>query len=148
MITKSVKVTVLLAAEMPPPAPPLPPKLEPLMLGAPSDVLPLVTVNPEIATVPDVIVKMRKLGVPCAVLRCMVNRLDSDPVIVRLDEMSGRAVNSVMVAVPFEVREGSNVIVLPEQALVMASRKLLAPLSFVLVTTGLVVQTFRGAAGG
>jgi hypothetical protein len=64
--TTSLSVSVP-ALRMPPPLSPEPPKLG---AGTPSAVLPLLMVKPETATVvPELILKMRKFGVPPAVLR-------------------------------------------------------------------------------
>jgi hypothetical protein len=112
----------------------IPPPFPPRLLSAPSGVFPLVIVRPDITIVPDVILKMRNSGVPCAVLRWTVRRFEPGPRIETLDEMTGRTVRRLIVAGPLEVNAGSKMIVPPAQTLLMASRREPAPLSAVVVT--------------
>src|SRR5713226_2353189 len=108
-----------------------PPISKPVPLGFPLD-----TVKPDIVTVtPALIVKMRKSGVPPAVLRFTDSMFAPGPLIVRFLSISSSPLVSVIVAGPTEVRPAAKVIVSPGQAVLIASRKLPAPVSLVLVTT-------------
>lgn len=108
-------------------------KLPLFRMPPPSEALPFEMVNPFIVTVvPLATLKMRKLGVPPAVLRVTITPLP--PLIVKFLLMGNSAVVSVTVETP------ENVIVLPGQARAMASRKLPVPLLAFVVTTGLVTQ--------
>jgi hypothetical protein len=49
----------------------------------PAAELPFAIVRPEMAIIPEVILKMRKFGVPVATLRCTVNRFAPGPLIIR-----------------------------------------------------------------
>jgi hypothetical protein len=76
--------------------------------------------------VPELTVKIRKLGVAPAVLRCTVKRLEPGPVMVMSLEKSGSADNNVIVAGPLEVRAGAKVMTsapAAKLAAVRASRK-------------------------
>ena len=65
---------------MPPPFTPLAPIAPP---GAPFGVLPFVTVSPEMLTVPEAILIIRKSGVPPAELRRTVSKFEPGPVMER-----------------------------------------------------------------
>ena len=93
-------------------------------------VLPPEIVRPEMLTVPDVMLKMRKFGVPAAVLRITVRRLAPGPVIVRFLSITNWADVSVTL-----LRPAWNVIVAPSHACRIVSRKDPAPLSLLFVTT-------------
>src|SRR5438552_8367266 len=127
---------------MPPPPPPFAaPELPlivllvrvsvpPLKIPPPLADFPLEIVRPEMfTTLPELILKMRKSGVPLAVLRITVNRLAPGPVIVRLLSNS----NSPDVNVMGLARPAAKVIVPPSQAWKIVSRKDPAPLSLLFV---------------
>src|SRR5215472_3624074 len=97
-----------------------------------------------VTVLPGLIVKMRNCGVPAALLRSTVSRFAPGPVIVRFLSITRSAVVSVIGLVTVFPK----VIVLPSQASIMACLSDPAPLSPLLVTTGLVVQVTALTADG
>jgi hypothetical protein len=103
----------------------------------PFGVLPFVTVSPEMLTV-VAILNMRNCGVPPAELRWTVSKLEPGPVMVRVLLMLNSAVVKVIGLVTIAMLK---VIVDASHASAIAWRRLPAPLSELLTTTGSVVQT-------
>src|SRR6266581_1352622 len=107
-----------------------------------SGAFPLEIVKPEIVTLklPEAILKMRKSGVPPAVLRCTVNPFVVAPSIVRLLSINNSPLVSVIVL--FAGREKT---ILPSGiALLIAARNEPGPLSSVLVTGTAAAVTTGG----
>src|SRR6267142_5558092 len=93
-----------------------------------SESCPLLMVNPERETLlPLLIAKMRKAGVPPAVLRCRVRTLAPGPLIIIFVLRSGRALDKFIVYGPGEANTaGSKLIVLVSAfkfAALIASRR-------------------------
>src|SRR2546421_3716559 len=145
--TQLVKVSVP-ELEMPPP------------FASPDAVRPFDAVKPEMPTVRfESIVKMRKLGVPPAALRRMVNEPAPGPLIVKSDERFGSAmarsivpetpVRSI-VSEPLLLPATHSPATAPEAALllaaVIASRNVQKP-SLLLATSAVLLTTIVAASG-
>jgi len=120
----------------------MPPPLPPFGLAVmPSGAWPPVIVRPDMSTVVlAAIVKIRNCDVPWALLRSTVRRPCPGPTIDRLWFIS----RSPLVRIIGLVTAPAKVMVLPGHASAIASLSEPAPLSALLVTTGLVMQV--GAA--